>query len=453
MATDNAKREGFSSTLGVLAATLGSAVGLGNIWKFPSLTGENGGAGFLLIYLCATLLVGLPVMIAELAIGRRARANPIAALKQLAPPGQAWWLVGVSGMLAAFLIMAFYSEVVAWVFAYVWKSFDGSALSSDPEVTEAAFASLVASPWQSLLWQWLVLLLIGSILLKGVAGGIEAVTKRLMPVLFLLLVGLCAFSLTLDRAAEGLAFLFRPDFSRVDAGVVLTAVGLAFFKLSVGMGTMMTYGSYFRADQDIPATAVRVMCADLAVSLLAGIAIFPAVFTFGFEPAAGPSLVFITLPAVFAQLPFGQGLMVIFFLLTSIAAIGAMLSLLEVPVLILHERLGLSRRTAIGVCVMLVAAVGASCALSGSILAEFRILGRTMFELTDFVSSNLLLPAGGILIALFTGWVWGRERFSDAVSNEGTLRNRRLASMLVVLLRYVSPLLILIVMLQGLGII
>lgn len=447
------KRDGFTSTLGVLAATLGSAVGLGNIWKFPALTGANGGAGFLLIYLLATLLVGLPVMIAELTLGRHARANPIRALRMLAPPGQPWWLVGVIGMLAAFLIMAFYSEVVAWVFVYVWKSLEGSALSSDPAVTEAAFAAMVGNPWVSLVSQWLVLLLIGGILVKGVAGGIEAVTKRLMPLLFLLLAGLCVFSLTLDEAAAGLAFLFKPDFSKVDAAVVLTAVGLAFFKMSIGMGTMMTYGSYFRSEQNIPLTAGRVMVADLAVSLLAGIAIFPAVFTFGFEPTAGPSLVFITLPAVFAQLPFGQVLMLVFFILTSIAAIGAMLSLLEVPVLVLTERLGLPRPLAIGVCVLAVAVPGAGCALSGSVLAGVRVAGLTFFDLMDFVSSNLLLPVGGILIALFAGYVWGRAAFTRAVSNGGTLRNEGLAVVVLVLLRYVSPLLIGVVMLNGLGII
>lgn len=450
--TASAKRDGFSSALGVLAATLGSAVGLGNIWKFPALTGSNGGAGFLLIYLCATLVVGLPVMIAELTLGRHARANPIAALKRMGPPGRPWWLVGVIGMIAAFLIMAFYSEVVAWVFAYVWKGLEGSALSSDPAVTQGAFTALVSSPWQSLLWQWVVLLLIGGILLKGVSGGIEAVTKRLMPLLFLLLTALCLYSLTLDGAGAGLSFLFRPDFSKVDATVVLTAVGLAFFKMSIGMGTMMTYGSYFRTEQNIPLTAGRVMCADLAVSLLAGIAIFPAVFTFGFEPAAGPALLFITLPAVFAQLPFGQLLMVLFFVLTSIAAIGAMLSLLEVPVLILHERLGWPRHKAIGVCVAVVAVLGAACALSGSVLAGFLLFGRNMFELMDFVSSNVLLPVGGILVALFAGWVWGKESFTQAVSNAGELANTRLARVLVVLLRYVSPVLILIVMLHGLGV-
>ena len=446
-----AKRDGFTSTLGVLAATLGSAVGLGNIWKFPALTGANGGAGFLLIYLCATVLVGLPVMIAELSLGRTARANPIATMTRLAPSRQVWWIVGVMGMLAAFLIMAFYSEVVAWVFAYVWKSLSGSALSSNPAVTEAAFASLVSSPWQSLIWQWVVLLLIGGILLKGVSGGIEAVTKRLMPLLFLLLAALCAYSLTLEEADAGLAFLFRPDFGKIDGTVILTAVGLAFFKLSVGMGTMITYGSYFRSEQNIPLTAGRVMCADLAVSLLAGIAIFPAVFTFGFEPTAGPALVFITLPAVFSQLPFGQALMVLFFVLTSVAAIGAMLSLLEVPVLILHERWGLKRSHSIVVCVLLVALLGATCALSGSVLADFHLFGRNMFNLMDFVSSNLLLPAGGILIALFTGWVWGRDAFTRAVSNHGELPNARIASLLVFVLKFVSPVLILIVMLHGLG--
>ncbi len=447
-----AKRDGFTSTLGVLAATLGSAVGLGNIWKFPALTGANGGAGFLLIYVLATLLVGLPVMIAELSLGRHARANPVRALRSLSPPGQPWWLVGVSGMIAAFLIMAFYSAVVAWVFVYVWKSIEGSALSSDPAVTEAAFAAMVSNPWLSLVSQWLVLLLIGGILLKGVAGGIEAVTKRLMPLLFLLLAGLCVFSLTLEEAGAGLAFLFKPDFSKINGTVVLTAVGLAFFKMSIGMGTMMTYGSYFRREQNIPLTAGRVMCADLAVSLLAGIAIFPAVFTFGFEPTAGPSLVFITLPAVFAQLPFGQGLMLVFFILTSIAAIGAMLSLLEVPVLILKERVGLSRPAAIGLCVLIVAALGAGCALSGSITANVRIAGFNLFDLMDFVSSNLLLPLGGILIALFVGYVWGKAAFTQAVSNGGALQNRRLAATLVMLLRYVSPLLIAVVMLHGLGV-
>ena len=246
-------------------------------------------------------------------------------------------------MFAAFLILSFYSEVVAWVFAYIFKAIGGSILTSDRNITEAAFSTLIGDPVQSLLWQWAVLVLIGGILLMGVTKGIEGLAKKLMPLLFLLLLLLCAVSLSLDKAREGLAFLFHPDFSKINSPVILTAMGLAFFKLSLGMGTMMTYGSYFRDDQNIPSTTVRVMAADLCVSMLAGIAIFPAVFTFGFAPAAGPALVFITIPAVFSQIPMGQALMIAFFVLAAVAATGAMLSLMEVPVVILHERFAMSR--------------------------------------------------------------------------------------------------------------
>ena len=445
-------RAGFSSGFGVLAATLGSAVGLGNIWKFPSLTGANGGAGFLLVYLLATLLIGLPVMVAEIAIGRQARANPITALRTLAPRGQPWWLIGVAGMAAAFLILSFYSEVVAWVFAYVLKALRGSLLSSDPAVTGAAFEALIRDPVQSLLWQWGVLAFIGAILLMGVTKGIEALTKKLMPLLFVLLLLLCAFGLTLPGAGQALVFLFQPEWHKITAPVVLTAMGLAFFKLSIGMGTMMTYGSYFDDQQNIPATAARVMAADLSVSLLAGMAIFPAVFSFGFEPAAGPSLVFITIPAVFAQIPFGQVLMAVFFVLTAIAATGAMLSLMEVPVVTLHERWGLSRPRATLVTLVTLVLIGAGCALSQSTLASFTPGGRNLFDWADFVSSNLLLPLGGIFIALFVGWVWGAENLRQVLSNRGSLDNTALVGVVFFILRWISPLLILVVMLGGLGV-
>lgn len=446
------KRGGFSSSFGVLAATLGSAVGLGNIWKFPYLTGANGGAGFLLIYLLATLLIGLPVMIAEITLGRTAKADPITTLQNLAPKKSLpWWLVGVAGMVAAFLILSFYSEVVAWVFAYVFKAIGGSILSSDRHVTESAFGALIGDPLQSLLWQWAVLVFIGGILLMGVTKGIEGIAKKLMPILFLLLLLLCAVSLSLDKAADGLAFLFRPDFSKITAGVVLTAMGLAFFKLSLGMGTMMTYGSYFRDDQNIPQTTLRVMAADLCVSMLAGIAIFPAVFTFGFEPAAGPALVFITIPAVFSQIPGGQLLMIAFFVLASVAATGAMLSLMEVPVVILHERMGMSRAKATLLTIAGLMLLGSTCALTNNVLAGFKLFGMNMFDLFDFVSSNVLLPLGGILLAVFVSWVWGADQFIRAVSNNGMLDNASTARVVLFLLRYVSPLLILAVMLKGLG--
>ncbi|NYT78895.1 sodium-dependent transporter [Alcaligenaceae bacterium] len=451
--TPNATRGGFSTSFGILAATLGSAVGLGNIWKVPYLTGANGGAGFLLIYLLATLLIGLPVMMAEIALGRSVRANPIKVMRTLTPGRQPWWLVGLSGMLAAFLIMSFYSEVVAWVFAYILKAVRGTIMSSDPAVTQADFAQLVADPLQSLLWQWMVLAAVASILIMGVAQGIEAITKKLMPLLFILLLILGAVGLTLDGAQQAMQFLFWPDFSKITATVVLTAMGLAFFKLSIGMGTMMTYGSYFTANQNIPQTAVRVMLADLSVSMLAGVAIFPAVFTFGFTPSAGPSLVFITLPAVFSQIPFGHGLMVVFFVLTAVAAMGAMLSLMEVPTVILQERFNMQRSHAVLLATLLVALPGAGSALSSSVLAHIHVAGFNLFDLPDFVSSNILLPAGGIVIALFTGWVWGRDKLQAELSNHGQLRNAKLTTMVFVLLRYVTPLLIALVMLRGLGVV
>lgn len=443
-------RDGFTSSFGVLAATLGSAVGLGNIWKFPYLTGTNGGAGFLVVYVLATLLVGLPVMISEIMLGRKAKRDAVTTLATLAPKGQPWWLIGAFGVFSAFLIMAFYSEVAAWVFAYIFKAIGGEILSRDPKVTSGAFSALIADPKQSLLWQWAVLALIGGILLLGVSKGIEAVTKKLMPLLFVLLVLIGVRSLMLPGASQGLAFLFTPDFSKITPAVMLTAVGLAFFKLSIGMGTMITYGSYFRDDQNIPATTFRVMCADLFVSLLAGIAIFPAVFAFGFQPAAGPSLLFITIPAVFASMPLGHVFMVVFFVLTAIAATGAMLSILEVPVSVLSERFGISRVKSTVINLLLLAVVGSGCALSNSLTADVKIFGMTLFDLFDFLTSNVLMPLGGIFLCLFTGWVWKYERFRDALSNGGVLSNETLLKPLFFVVRIVSPALILVVMLKGL---
>ncbi|SCK27119.1 sodium-dependent transporter [Vogesella sp. LIG4] len=444
-------RDGFTSSFGVLAATLGSAVGLGNIWKFPYVTGANGGAGFLVVYLLATLLVGLPVMIAEITLGRRAKADAVSTLRKLAPARQPWWLVGVAGVLAAFLIMSFYSEVAGWVFAYVFKALRGDILSSDPKLTSAAFGALISDPLQALLWQWGVLLLIGGILMCGVAKGIEAVTKKLMPLLFILLLVIGVRSLMLPGAAAGLSFLFTPDWSKLNAGVVLVAMGLAFFKLSIGMGTMITYGSYFRDEQNVPATTLRVMAADLFVSMLAGIAIFPAVFSFGFKPEAGPSLLFITIPAVFASMPMGHLFMVLFFVLSAVAATGAMLSLLEVPVSVMVGRLGISRLRATVLSLLLLALVGASCALSNSTLAGVKLFGMTFFDLFDYLSSNILLPLGGICICLFVGWVWGKSKLQAALSNDGTLANGAVVGVVYLLLKCITPLLIALVMLKGLG--
>ncbi len=449
----NAKRDGFTTGLGVLFATLGSAVGLGNIWKFPYMTGANGGAAFLIVYLLSTVLVGLPVMISEHMLGRKARADAITTLRKLAPKGQPWWLVGAAGALASFLIMAFYTEVAGWVFAYIFKAISGAILTTDSNQTASAFTTLITSPLWSLVWQWIVLALIAFIIIRGVSKGIEATTKRLMPILFVLLVIICIRSLTLPGAVQGLEFLFKPDFTKLTKDALLIAMGLAFFKLSIGMGTMITYGSYFRDDQNIPITATRVMLADLTVSILAGIAIFPAVFAYGFKPDAGPSLLFITIPTVFASMPLGHVMMVLFFILTGIAATGAMLSLLEVPVAYLNEQFNMTRTKATMITVGLLALIGSTAALSNSTLANFKLFDKTMFDLFDYISSNILLPVGGLFICIFVGWVWGGKQVKDALSNEGKLNNEGIIRLFLGITKFIAPVLILIVLLDGLGVI
>ncbi len=446
------KPERFATGIGVLMATLGSAVGLGNIWKFPYLTGKNGGAAFLIIYLACTVVLGFPVMIAEQMLGRKGRGDAVSTFKKVAPK-TVWWLIGAAGILSAFLIMAFYTEIAGWVFAYVFKSFGPGLLTTDPALTNAAFTSLVTNPWQSLLWQWVVLAVVGVIIVFGVTKGIEATTKKLLPILAGLLIVIGIRSLTLPGAAQGLAFLFQPDFSKITGPAVMTALGLAFFKLSIGMGCMLTYGSYYGEDQNIPANAARVVGADLVVSLLAGIAIFPAVFAFGFEPAAGTQLLFITIPTVFASMPLGGVFMVLFFVLTSFAAIGAMLSLIEVVVSFLINHMKLTRKRATLATVLSMAALGALAALSNSSLSGVKLFGLTFFDLFDYVTSNLLLPIGGLFIAIYVGWVWGWPKFKAALTNEGTLKNEKLVKGIFVILKFVTPLLVAIVLLAGLNVI
>jgi NSS family neurotransmitter:Na+ symporter len=273
-----------------------------------------------------------------------------------------------------------------------------------------------------------------------------------MPILFILLIGLCIRSLTLPGAGQGLHFLFYPDWSKITGGVILAATGLAFFKLSIGMGCMMTYGSYFKADQNIPATALRVMIADLFVSLLAGVAVFPAVFSFGFEPQAGPSLLFMTIPAVFASLPFGSVFTTLFFILAAIAATGAMLSILEVPVAVISERWHISRRRATVLMLILTAILGAPAALSHSSMQNITLFQMNFFDLFDFISSNLFLPLSGMGVAIFVGWVWGYEKWEAAISNHGGLQNKTTAKIFFLLAKYTAPLAVILILLNGLGV-
>lgn len=448
--TDPGPRDSFTSRLGVLAATLGSAVGLGNIWKFPSLTGTSGGAAFVLIYAFFVLLIGIPVLVSEHAIGRAARSNPVDAFKKVAPQNKLpWWIIGAMGIFGSFLILSFYTEVAGWVLAYIPKAISGVILTTDPATAEGNFVGLITNPVASLVWQWIDLIIVGAIILFGISKGIERATTRLIPLLLVLLIIVAIRSVTLPGAGEGLSFLFKPDFSKVTTGVVLGAMGLAFFKLSVGMGVMLTYGSYYPDSANIPDNAVKVAFSDVAIALLAGVAIFPAVFSYGFEPTSGPGLLFITIPAVFTSMPLGNIFLIIFLVLAFIASIGAQVSLVEALVTFLQERFKASRTAITIVSIVALAAFGSMAALSNSTLADTKLFGLTFFDLFDFLSSNVLLPLGGLLISLFVGWVWGKENFYNALTNNGTLKNEKFVGVLYFFLRYISPVLIFIVFLTS----
>ncbi|WP_088189383.1 sodium-dependent transporter [Desulfosporosinus sp. FKA] len=444
------KREGFSSSIGVIAAVLGSAVGLGNIWKFPYVTGANGGAAFILVYLLCLALVGLPVMLSEHLIGRATKSNAVAAFKKL-EPRRPWFLVGGAGVVSAFLIMAFYTTVSGWVYAYIFKSASGALLTNKPQETTQVFNSLISGVGEPLFWQVFVLIVIGIIIMAGVTKGIERATKFLMPMLFILLIIIDIRSLTLPGASAGLSFLFKPDFSKITVSAILAALGLAFFKLSVGMGAMITYGSYVDNQENLPKMAIKVALSDTLVSLMAGVAIFPAVFAFGFKPDAGPKLLFIIIPTVFNSMPLGRIFMVLFFLLTAFAATGAMLSLLEVPIAYLTEEYQWSRRRATLLTIIGIGLLGSTATLSNSLLSHVLLFGKTFFDFFDFATSNVLLPLGGIFIALFVGWQWNSANVKREMTNEGQLANEGLFNVYMFLVRFVVPIAIIIVLLTGLN--
>lgn len=450
----NQQRETFSSGLAVFFATLGSAVGLGNIWKFPYMIGANGGAAFLLIYFLCVLFVGLPVMVSEFYIGRKTRKNVIGAMKQL-KPNSAWKNIGVFGIITAYLIMFFYTCVAGWVYFYVFKAIRGDFAGVTAESSKAIFGAAVVGPISPIIWQIIVLIVVSSILIMGVQKGIEKVTKTLMPVLFLLIIVCDIRALMLPGASEGLKFLFKVDFSMLTKQSILMALGLAFFKLSLGMGTMVTYGSYFTKDNNLINTSVKVALSDTLVSVLAGIAIFPAVFAFNMKPGEGPGLLFMTIPLVFSKIPFGNVLLVLFFILTSIAATTAMMSILEVLIAYFTEERGFSRKKAVIFNALFIAVIGILASLSAdtsSLLGNIKIFGKGFFDIFDFLSSNILMPIGGLLVTLFMGYFVKKDEIKYELSNHGTLNIDWAINLYYFILRFIAPVLLIVVFLNSIGI-
>ncbi|MDA3930775.1 MAG: sodium-dependent transporter [Prolixibacteraceae bacterium] len=444
-------RDSFGSKFGVVAAAAGSAVGLGNIWKFPYITGVYGGAAFLFVYLGFILAIGLPIMLSELLIGRRSGRNAFGAFKKLAPKS-AWKYIGLLGIAAAFMILSFYGVVAGWSIQYIILSIQDGFATKSPEQLNSLFTMLIESPQKPVYLQLIFMVLTGAIVIVGVKKGIEKFTKILMPILVFILLALCVKAITLPGAERGLEFLFKPDFSKLTSEGILSALGHAFFSLSLGMGTLITYGSYINRENNLLRTAVQVTAADTIIAILSGIAIFPAVFAFGIEPSSGPGLVFITLPNVFQQMPGGYIFSILFFLLLTVAALTSSISILEVVVAYFKEEFRLKRKPATIVATILISTLGIFCSLSMGVLEPYKLFGLNFFDLMDWISANMLLPLGGLFIALFVGWFLGAKKVYHEILKGGSVK-RGLLYIFIFLLRFIAPIAIAIVFMDGIGLI
>lgn len=442
----DSNRPKFSSRFGVIAATVGSAVGLGNIWRFPYEAGVHGGGTFIIINILCVLIIGIPVVCSEFVLGRASRQNVFGAMHSLAPKGGKWWrMAGFLGVVSAMLIMSFYSVVAGWTLEYLWQSVSGEMMSELRDDSHAVFDSFT-SGWRCVFWTLVLLLLNGAIVLRGVQKGIEKVSNYLMPLLFVLLILMVINSLLLPGAAEGLKFLFHFDFANVESGTLLSALGQAFFSLSIGLGTLTVYGSYFPSSVKIVKSATVMSLLDTLVAIMAAVIIFPAVFSFGMEPAGGPRLVFEVLPDIFRQLTGGVIWSGLFFLLLLIASLTSTISLSETGISFCVEKWGISRNRAVTYVMGFVTVFGIICAMSFGPLANFKIFGLTVFDLFDFVTSNIFLPIGGMLIAIFVGWFINRS----TLHRELHPASRVVASLIVFSLKFIAPVAIFLVFLDNL---
>lgn len=448
------ERGNFGSKLGVILASAGSAVGLGNIWRFPYETGNHGGAAFILIYLGCILLLGLPIMIAEFLIGRHSQANTARAYQILAP-GTQWRWVGRMGVLAGFLILGYYSVVAGWTLEYIFEAVSNSFAGKTPAEFISSFQSFSSNPWRPALWLTLFLLATHFIIVKGVEKGIEKSSKIMMPTLFIIILILVGCSVTLPGAGKGIEFLLKPDFSKVDGNVFLGAMGQAFFSLSLGMGCLCTYASYFSKNTNLTRTAFSVGIIDTFVAVLAGFIIFPAAFSVGIQPDAGPSLIFITLPNVFQQAFSGIPILayifsVMFYVLLALAALTSTISLHEVVTAYLHEEFNFTRGKAARLVTTGCILLGILCSLSLGVTKEFTIFGLGMFDLFDFVTAKLMLPLGGLLISIFTGWYLDQKLVWSEITNNGTLKVPTY-KLIIFILKYVAPIAISVIFINELG--
>ena len=448
------ERASFSSKLGIILATAGSAVGLGNIWRFPYMTGQNGGAVFIMIYVLCVLLLGIPCMVSEFIIGRHGQANTARSFRKMSG-GSPWMLIGYMGVLTGFLISSYYAVVSGWCLEYMWASLLGK-LNGDPEYINTYFATFSQDPVKPVFWTLIILLATYLIIENGVRDGIERASKLMMPVLFILLLVIVVASCMLPNADKGIEFLFKPDTTKLTGDVFLGALGQSFYSMSIAMGCICTYASYFSRDTNLFKSATQIGVIDFLVAILAGLVIFPAAFSVGVNPDSGPSLIFITLPNVFQQAfgsfsGLGYVVSLLFYALLSMAALTSLISLHEVSTAFLEEEVRTTRKqaaTAVTIACML---LGAICSLSLGAWSKQQMFGMTIFDLFDFVTGQLFLPIVGFLTCIFIGWFVPHKLVRDEFTNNGTLRNVTLFHFYIFLVKYVCPICILFIFLHQFG--
>ena len=444
-------RDGFGSRFGVLVAVAGSAVGLGNLWRFPYMVGNNGGAAFIIIYLLFVILLCLPIMFSEFIIGRRTQSNVFGAINKLAPKSP-FLSIGVISVVASICIMAFYSVVGGWTIEYIFKSFSPDFLTANSASLESQFKEASTSSLVPITTHLAFLGLSALIVVAGIKNGIEKYSKILMPVLFFLVMLLAIRSMTLDGSSAGIKFLFYPDFSKITGATLIAALGQAFFSLSLGMGCIITYGSYVKKNENLFKVSLMTVAADTGFAILAGLAVMPAVFAFGISPGQGPSLVFITLPQIFAQLPFGNVIAIAFFFILFIAAITSAISLLEVIVAYFTEELKLTRKAAVLIAFTIIGIFGTLSSLSNGVLADVKIFGKTFFDLFDYTSSNVLLPVGGLLVVMFVGWRMKKADVLDELTNGGSIAIKGFVlKWIIFTIKFLAPIAIALVLLSSIG--
>ena len=462
------ERANFGTKLGIILATAGSAVGLGNVWRFPYMTGQNGGAAFILVYIACVLILGIPCMLNEFIIGRRAQSNTARAYARLAN-GTPWRLIGLFGVFTGFMITGYYVVVSGWCLQYIYASAAGH-LTGDADYVKYYFDTFSSHPWKPIVWMLVFMLMCHFIISRGVEKGIEKGSKMMMPLLFILLVVIAVASCMLPGASKGVSFLFNPDFSKVDSNVLLGGLGQAFYSLSVGMGCLCTYASYFKKDTHLTKSAVQIVSIDSLIAILAGLMIFPAFFAIYPNASelmsnpqlagqyAGPGLVFITLPSVFQQafggVPFlGEVVALLFYALLSLAALTSLMSLHEVSTAFFYEELKISRRWGATLVTILCAAIGVFCSLSFGDGRDWLMIGdKSLFNWFDYLTGQIFLPTGGLLTCLFLGWYVPKQIIKDEFTNGGTLRGR-FFNFYLFGVRFICPICILLIFLHQFGVI